>query len=174
MGLQMGAWYVPGVPRRRGTRRCGTVARSLASYLAPLPSSPPQLPHLPRPLLAVRGDRHHRLRVPSSGGELSHRALAGVLGVSRCQVSFLTRPHPPVPTLQIIRMRVHRPKMCFRCGGPWRYIHYTASVKPHIRISDRFPPRQRLPRKPRRRRRQHVGPSTGPPGDGREGQGVLA
>ena len=38
------------VPRRRGTRRCGTVARSVASYLALLGrGSPPQLPHLPRP-----------------------------------------------------------------------------------------------------------------------------
>lgn len=181
---------MPAAPRRRGTGRCGTVSRSVASSPAQL-SAPLVAPTLgssrsstPSTEADTARARPHRKASArqASGSELSHRALAGVLGGSRCQVKL---PDPPAPyrdptvlTQKYISGCVVRPPtrefsgVAVRRGHileisttGWRF--FAAGYPLHRANGPILLARQQPPT-------SNVGPSTSAPGDGREGQGVLA
>ena len=180
-GRQWGCRCVHAAPRRRGTSRCGPASRSAASYLALLPSSPPQLPC---PLLAVRGARLDRLRSPpavatararphgqasarqASGSELSHRAaLAGHDAIASCP----SQVHGRVDAVSEKNMRWFRRSLPFGGVGPPAACStcFSALFRPISPLS-----RWRRPNASAARAaaaQQHVGPSAGAPGDGREG-----
>ena len=182
-GRQWGCRCVHAAPRRRGTSRCGPASRSAASYLALLPSSPPQLPC---PLLAVRGARLDRLRSPpavatararphgqasarqASGSELSHRAaLAG----HDAKYSFLPQPSSWSSRCCLRKKYAVVPPIFAGRGGAapanCRRRSRELSSRPISPLS-----RWRRPNASAARAaaaQQHVGPSAGAPGDGREG-----